>query len=408
MANKPITLGWLRGMNNIAPDFDLPSNTLRDAVNVDVLDSGALRRRQGATLRLATPDAHSFWSNDAVAFFVSAGNLMQLQDDLTAKLLRANVGFGTMQYEEAGGEVFFTNNTVLGRIRGGVAYELGVEAPSVPPGLALTNGYLSAGTYQCLCTFVNAQGEESAASRAVALRLGVPGGLTLTVPPPTSPEVVAVRLYLTQPDGELFYAVADLALGTSTTGIISAPDYGPVCRTQFMARMFAAETLEYYRGRMYYAAGNILWFSEPFQYGLFNPSENFIVFDAPVTLVEAVEDGIYLACDQTYFLAGTEPKEFRQQQIFPFGAARFSSTKHARSPDTSWYSDRGIVIGSNGGTATLIQNDNVMPEAHLRGATLVKEYNSLNQIISAVSGSPAAASLAALDYMDAEITRARG
>jgi hypothetical protein len=73
-----------------------------------------------------------------------------------------------------------------------------------------------------------------------------------------------------------------------------------------------------------------------------------------------------------------------------------------------WYSDRGIVLGSPTGAVTLVQAATVLPDAYGRGATLVRETDSVSQVIATVSSPRETAQLQAQDYMDAEIIRAKG
>lgn len=65
-------------MDNLHTDNEIGADTLRRAVNVDVLDSGKVRRRKGFSPFLAEPGAHSLWSGKSGAFFVSGQTLWRL------------------------------------------------------------------------------------------------------------------------------------------------------------------------------------------------------------------------------------------------------------------------------------------------------------------------------------------
>lgn len=400
--------GWPRGMNNILPDFALPPNTLRNAVNVDVLDTGAVRRRQGQTRKYTGTGIHSFWSDGETALFVENGELKLLGDSFSASVVHTGVGGNRMQYEEVNGEVYYTNGAVNGKIVNGVRREWGVEAPSTPPTLAGAIGILPAGVYQLVCTYVNDLGEESGCGRTAYIRLLGDGGISAMLPSPTSHEVRRVRVYMTQPNGDVLYEVADVPHNQDSILFSSPPDYGRACRTQFMVRTFPAEMMTFYRGRFYLVIDNVLWHTQPLAFGLIRPATDFTMFGSRIDMIKAVEDGIYLACNTTYFLKGTDVSNFDPMSVLPVGAARFSATKFPDSERVVWYSERGIVIGNNGGSVELAQAQNVLPNAYAQGSTLVRESNSLKQILSVVSGKSEDSSLAANDYMEAEVIRAQG
>jgi hypothetical protein len=299
--------GWPKGMDNIQPDFALKSDTLRQAVNVDVLNSGALRRRKGYTSRHAGR-THSLYAHEAIALFVEDGNLKRLLPDFTAVLLRAGVGDTPMQYDAEGSTIYYTNNAVNGRVIDGFAVPWGVELPATPPVATIVGGSLAAGTYQLVATFVAEDGEESGCGVPTRITLATPGGLAITLPQPTEPTVARVRLYLTPPDGDALYSVGTAIVGDTTMTLATPPLWGRELKTQYRSRLFPGEHVQLYKGRAYVAQGPVLWYSDPFAYGLLDPSTNFLAFAAPIDVLVAVENGLYVVADKTYFLKGTGPR----------------------------------------------------------------------------------------------------
>lgn len=399
--------GWPKGMDTIQPDFAVRADALREAVNVDVLNTGALRRRKGYTARYAG-HAHSLYAAGDIALFVEDGDLKRLLPDFSATTLRAGVGDLPMHYDTLNGEIVYMNNAVAGRVVNGSPAPLGVELPAAAPVVAANGGLLDAGSYQFLATFVTASGEESGSSFSALLTLGAPGGVTVTLPQPTEPEVAQVRLYMTMADGDAFYAVATQAVGDTTLVIASPPTWGRECKTQYKTRLFPGEQVAAYRGRLYVAQGSVLWHSDPLAYGLLDPARNFLLFAAPIDVLLAVEGGLYVVADKTYFLKGGGPDDFQRIEALGCGGARYSGT---RFPDTNvavWYSDRGIALGSETGAVTLVQAAMVAPDAYARGAALVREHDSVRQIVAAVRQPRDSVPLHAQDYMDAEILRAKG
>ena len=126
---------------------------------------------------------------------------------------------------------------------------------------------------------------------------------------------------------------------------------------EFKVKVFPSSLLRTYRGRMYLVKDNVLWFTDAGNYGRIDTRKGFIMFPEDVAMVEAVDDGIYVSSDRTYFLSGTSPDKF-VQEVVDYGkavkgtSAVFDAVKMG-SGNTGkiavWLSDRGISMGMAGG-----------------------------------------------------------
>jgi hypothetical protein len=86
--------------------------------------------------------------------------------------------------------------------------------------------------------------------------------------------------------------------------------------------------VEYYKGRMYVAENNVLWFSEPGNIGAFDLARNFFQFLGNITMVKAVKAGLFISdSEKTYFYPGSNPNEFIQTIVAPYPAIQYSSAK---------------------------------------------------------------------------------
>jgi len=403
--------GFAKGMNNILADVELPADQLRNAVNVDVLDSGKLRRRAGKT-QIASGRAHSLWSNGSLALVFHAGALKQINPSLSLTTLADNLADRPISYTEAGLDVYWSNGSDYGRISGGANQPWGVEVPTVAPALvASSGGALPAGSYQGAVTFVTATGEESAASNVGATDVTA-GTLTITVPQPTEPQVTGIRLYLTAPNGELFCAIVEVAVGVLTYAVVGLPVYGRELKTQFMARMIPCDIIAHWRGHIFGASGNTLWHTEPYAFGLMRPAANYHQFPTDIRLVVPVTTGIYVVCDKTYWMGhqshvtgGMGVQTVGVHEVAPYSAALRSSCSIPDSPDMMWFTDRGLVLARENGKLELLQIDNVFPGAYNNGAVFIREKDSIRQVVASVQNPHTGSELAAQDWMEAEIVR---
>lgn len=281
----------------------------------------------------------------------------------------------------------------------------GVEAPRSSPLLASIAGSMPVGRYQALVTFISSSGEESAASSSVAV--DSTGGIAFTLPQPATADVVTVRLYLTPWNGDVFYRIGDFAVGTTAFNLVATPVYGQVCKTQFLQRFLPCDIVEHWRGCIYGAVGNVLWRTQAYNFGLYRPSTNFTSFPSDIRLVAGVAGGMYVVCDRTYWLAGSGPDDLTFREILPYGGARRSLARHPGNKSVIWFGDMGQVIGDEQGNVIEQHAAHVLPGAYHYGATIVREQDSLRQIVSVVTAPSDSSVLPAQDFLDAEIIRHR-
>ena len=75
VVKEPINLGkFSAGINNVAPDTNLPESSLRSAINVNLDKEGNVISRKGYTRLYSGEDIHSVFDN----YFVESSELKQL------------------------------------------------------------------------------------------------------------------------------------------------------------------------------------------------------------------------------------------------------------------------------------------------------------------------------------------
>jgi hypothetical protein len=409
--NDNVIKGWPGGMNNILPDYDLPTNqkdqqnTLRNIVNADVLSSGRIKRRSGTTQKIAGK-VHSLFPLGNVMYAVINRVLSAVLIDYSAIDLRDLSSNRPVSYTAVADQIFYSNGVEKGVIYNGESRHWGVETPSASPTMTAGVGALPVGRYMAVCTYVDELGQESGCGRAVDITLSAPGGITVSIPQPTQAHVDKVRVYFTGPNDTVLYRAAELDVGVLSKAFLVPPVLGMQLETQFMRDFLPCEYLQQYNGRIYGAGGNILWYTQAFRYGLYKPSTDFFIFPAPIVLVCAMEDGIYVVADRTYWLGGTGPEDFQLKTVSEYTAAKGSLSRMPNSLERIWYSSAGIMRARNGGVVDMIQEPNVRGAPSATGATAYLETNGVKKVVAAVSGDPFATGLSSQDFMDAEIERA--
>lgn len=381
---KPIVLNAATGVRNDIPLERYGKGNLSVGVNIDIDETGAITRRLGFQTVIHGA-AHSLWSdNTYAAFFVQNNKLLSLDVNLNPTQVRDNVMGERVSYASLDTTVYWSDGVEAGVVRNGASHQWGVTPPSSPT-VSTTTGTLAAGTYGVTTTFLRADGHESGAPACTWHELAAPGGLSITIPATTNPDVIGVSVYMTAVNGTVPYLIQTTSQSTVT--VSATPDFGVPIRTQFMSAAPAGQLVAIYNGRAYVAQDNYLIYSEPFEYELFDLRNNFITFPSRVTMVAPVKGGIYIGTtEKIMFLDGGGPDEFEMSPLMPYGVMEGTSALIPgellggdNPPDNAqlWMSFKGVCVGSqpsrSGPIMSNVTSDRyIMPHLPWFGASLLK------------------------------------
>lgn len=420
--------GFPAGLNNRAPDTRGPTDdngtptALREAVNITLDQAGHPRRRPGQTKRI-DGRAHSLFAFNDWLLAVVDGDLqayLQAPDGALAldATLVPGLGERFVTYATDDFSVWWSNGVTSGRIDDDLsAHPFWIDTPD-PVRLDTGSGALAAGRYEVCVTVVDAYGRESGASGPVGVQVTAGQGIRVTLPMAVPLGAVRWRLYVTPPDGEVFYQQAELGLLSGST-VVGNLTPSAKLETLWMQPVAHCHRLRYGHSRLFGLANNVLVWSEPYRLGLMSP-DNHIVLGAEATLLEPVGDGtdgagVWVADHKrTYFMAGADPENWQQQARYPHAAVPGTSTTVPGSYfglDTTadvayWVARNGVpCIGLPGGQLILLREDALaLPVDAERGATGLMLFEGIHQLLTttlAASANLAAAS----DRADATVTR---
>lgn len=403
--------GWPRGLDNLSPETDLPTNengariALRDAVNIDLDRSGKARRREGYALAVAGTGVHSAWSDDYLPWglYVDGGTLRVFHADESSDSLVAGLADGLpLSYTRINDAVVWTNGVQSGSIT------LDLEAlpwacpnPSSEPAvMVLASGALDAGTYQVVATFIDAHGRESGASLAVTVDVGPNGALALSgIPQPADP-LAKVRVYATSGNDGVLRAAVTLPFGITNYTLSQKPQGRPL-DTQYLQPMPPGQIVRHGNGRQFVARGREVLFSPALRHGLVDPRKARVGFAGRVDLMEFVGDGTDGAglfvgdAKRTYWLAGGDPANWRQVIAYPVGAVPGMTAVtpanvwglESSQPVPVWLARNGLLcIGLPGGQVMALKQGEAVIDQAERGALLFREGKGNRQLIAALQG----------------------
>lgn len=371
--------------NDVDPHrFELAD--LAVGTNIDIDDTGGAARRGGRTLKRAGA-AHSLWSDETLALFVDGTALKRLNSDYTATTMRTGLTSGLrMAYQKVNDQVFFANGAESGVLQAGVVRSWGLP---VPPSLfvSATVGDMPAGDYQFVMVYLRNDGQQSGAGLAGRITLTAGAGIVLTLPVSADPDVVAKAVYLSTPNGDVLYrAFTVLGAVTTFTYTNDTTELAMPLDTQFLSAPPAGHLLGYYRGRVFVAVGDALFYSEPAAYELFD-LRRYLSFDSRISVIAPIEDrehpGIFVATEtSTGWIQGTEADSFKFVPGANYGAvpgtlvfvdgALFADRSAGARMLPMWLSTQGVCVGLPGGTVQNLTRAKYQFTAQGSGCALFK------------------------------------
>ena len=351
---------WTAGINNIARDHALPKGACLDALNVDFTDKGHAFMRTGRSQAVAIDNAHSLQSF-ADTVFIGVGTTLQkitAVSPLETVTLVTDLDLRPISYAERGGEVWWSNGVQSGRI--GLN---GTNLPWVPatPGdiveVYAGVGTLPAGMYRIAITHAMSDGEESVASEIVTYESSAAGSIIVTLPA-AAEGATHFNIYCTETNSATLQKYSTVSAATASV-TISAPPTGRQLRARaFMQPLPAGDLICFHGNRMLSVKGEFVYYSEPWDYGVYDPHAGFLALGVEVSIVASVEEGLFVAADKTWFYDGDDVKSASPKEVFPFGAVPgtlFDLPGEAQKK--GWYSKHGLIIGSADGSVKLVQRD---------------------------------------------------
>lgn len=371
------------GINTRLPNFSLNTKEgryVRDAVNVDLLNDGSLRRRRSADVVQAMSGAHSLGHNYLVRASVLYKVTLPNYSETMAALLMSDE---PMSYATEG-DLYCTNGTDALRIAAdGSVYPWGLTTPD-EPFVAQIAGTLAKGTYQVAVAYYNdGTGEEGGVSASNNFSVNSDGaGLRITVPPVTT-GATHVNIYVSTQNGGVPFFQKRVAPG-GTTDVLSLVA-GREAVQRFEAPMPAGSRVFFFNGRMCVVKGSTLYYGLPYRHGYYQPLDGRIDFHKDITVAVANQAGIYVATtDQTFFFAGFSLAEVEAvQNPLPYGAVKGTEFFHTRTELVGWFGRHGLVVADKEGHISALMEKQIgITSVPTSGTSGIFEDGDLIRVVS--------------------------
>lgn len=205
---------------------------------------------------------------------------------------------------------------------------------------------------------------------------------------------------------EAVYFTDGLRVGSYHPSSGPTPEWASATATsiadQVLVPMPAGQHIAHHAGRLLVAVGSAVIYSEPFTPHLRDEAKGFELFPAPITCLAAVEGGVFVVADKTYFIAGGFPAQ-AVRAVLDYGAPD-QQPGYREDGGAHWMSSKGVVSVTSSGEISNLQESRIAMSADGAAATLYREADGMEAIVAALA-SPSDTGAGVGSYAQARIIR---
>lgn len=332
---------------------------LRDAVNVDISDTGRASMRPG--LRKVSPlPLASLWQSPlhGDVFGALGSDWVKVDAVVWTTEPLAAIGGSDLSHLVLNNVVLVAGPAGIFQYDGQAAQRFTIERPPAPMVVAGA-GSLEPGAYGVAVAWLRGA-IESPLSAMTSCTVAAAGALSVTLPLCMDPTVTHARLYLTRQNGGELARAEDYPVALAHVEIPLIPKLGAAAQFQHMEPMPTGQHLGYWRGRLVTARANVLRFSEALAYHLHDPRHGFVQLPQRITFVFPVDGGLWVGqVDHVVFLRGSAPDGLTLERktskppvpgsAVALDAETAGEIAGGGQAVVAWLADNGYVLGSPDG-----------------------------------------------------------
>jgi len=166
---------------------------------------------------------------------------------------------------------------------------------------------------------------------------------------------------------------------------------GPATHRQLGGPIPGHHLAEFF-GRMIISKDNALWWSEPYNFGLFDMAASFVQFHTKILMLKTIDTGLFVSTEKnTYFLTGPDPAKWTKRHVFGYPAIEWTcAIDYFNAADIGigqsgrcavWASREGAIMGTpDGGIINLNKKKIIYPESAKTGFGGIFGYNFIHGV----------------------------
>lgn len=364
------------GINNVKEDAaleikgDSPGLFVRDAVNINFTDTGRAELSQAMQLQ-SDQALRCLWQSPLHqdCFAALGDQWVKVNPDTWQTEPLLECGPSPVQHIVLNNLVCMACDQGLFTYDGNTAKKLTIDTPARPQASSKTGYSLDQGDYSFAISWL-ANGLESALSEIENVQLLDKSGVQLQLPLCLDQNVTHVRVYMSEPGGGELRQAFELPIGTMSIDIPALPELGRAATFQYLSPMKSGDFLRLWRGRLWVARSNVLYFSEAMAYHLTDERYNFIQFPQRIRFIEPVDGGIWVGqADHVVFVRGQDVRNMAIEQkasrapVYASSALLHSDMVKSLSQGGTWcavwLAENGFVVGTADGQLVELQSESI-------------------------------------------------
>ena len=372
----------IAGMNNVSSDDGLQQGGevsklfVRDALNVDISNTGRIALRKGA-IQVSNTLFKNIWQSPLHkdVFATLERQIVKLNHNSWGEyeVLLDDIDTSTVCFDVVNNLVLICTLHKIYCFNGSSLQPLAINSPA--PVMAVGNsegGTLGSGEYVIAISYLR-NGIESSLSENTKcyIELNDPialtGSISLTLPMCLDLGITQVAVYVTTRNGSELKKFGVYPISTVQVVIDQVDRLGRAAQFSHLSPMPSGKFMKYWQGRLLTANKNILRFSQALAYHLHDERHDFVMMPQRITFILPVDGGIWVGqVTHVVFLTGTSPTDMTFQPKtshapVPNSAIEIdaetagSSIAQGGGKTALWLAENGYVIGTSSGQIIELQ-----------------------------------------------------
>jgi hypothetical protein len=160
---------------------------------------------------------------------------------------------------------------------------------------------------------------------------------------------------------------------------------------EFKMPLPAGQLIEYYRGCLYVAKDDVLYISDPLC-DYFDIRKGYKRFASKITLLRAVDEGMYVGDDKIWWVNGKSGDDFERTETYSVRAIPLTDVRTngqnvgdgLKGNVAIWTGENGICLGGNDGNVINLTESRYTFTAHGKGSGFIRENASIRHYINSL------------------------
>ena len=157
---------------------------------------------------------------------------------------------------------------------------------------------------------------------------------------------------------------------------------------EFKLPLPAGQLIEYFMGCLYVAVNDILYISDPLC-DYYDTRTGYRRFAGRITMLRAVDDGLYVSDDRIWFIKGKTNEDFERSESYSSRAIPFTDERingryisdNLSGNVAIWTGENGICVGDNRGVVINLTESKYVLPVHGNGAGFIRDKDNIRHYV---------------------------